>query len=448
MLKDMQPVEMKESSMRGRSSSILASSINALNIIADDFPEAEEEEESTTFSFGDFAVNAEDDASVSYYEPDEESANAEQFMFGDFSVPAVESSRKNKKKKTFKREMIARVVSVTPIIGHNARVKCIAARDALVASCSAMENYVTMRAQGSMVQLYSGHEDIITSICFSFTGKHMATTSKDGTCRLWDIETARCSGIFPHPKVVTACSFSQNGKYLVTGCQDAGCRLWATRNAKQNIPVPVVSYFGHNSVITSIDFQTFGDSIISGSTDKTAKMWAAGTGNTILSLPHDSTVLSVRFGPDGKTAYVVTVHKVTVVDAATAKVKCSLTIDSVNTVKTGGGSSDSPYFIYVSSMPHSVPDHFCVSMSDNSVRVFRCDAQGMKEGKDGCMEPTEVVSFDFREKVLCLTPVFNAPTPSNATAKLRTKSAKDNVASIVCGDLNGNLYQLGFAVQR
>ena len=70
----------------------------------------------------------------------------------------------------------------------------------------------------------------VNSVAFSRDGKILATGSKDGAARLWDVATQRPIGgpLTGHAGPVTSVAFSPDGKTLATGSSDgtAGCGTW------------------------------------------------------------------------------------------------------------------------------------------------------------------------------------------------------------------------------
>ncbi|XP_062505276.1 cleavage stimulation factor subunit 1-like [Corticium candelabrum] len=73
------------------------------------------------------------------------------------------------------------------------------------------------------------HTGPITSVKYTPTGKLYATSSKDGSVKLWDGVSNRCVNVFPNSHGTTEVSsvaFSKNSKYLLTCGKDSLANLW------------------------------------------------------------------------------------------------------------------------------------------------------------------------------------------------------------------------------
>ena len=81
----------------------------------------------------------------------------------------------------------------------------------------------------------SGHTRAVWSVKFSPDGKMLATSSEDGTVRLWDVATHQQLGkpFTGHAGPVWGVAFSSNGRTLVTGGADGTVRLWDLASHRQ-----------------------------------------------------------------------------------------------------------------------------------------------------------------------------------------------------------------------
>src|SRR4051794_17888183 len=73
------------------------------------------------------------------------------------------------------------------------------------------------KAQEPKLILPIGHTDDIQSVSFSQDSKHMVTTSKDNTAKVWETLSGKLLfSIQSSQKAFTQVTFSHNGKWLLT----------------------------------------------------------------------------------------------------------------------------------------------------------------------------------------------------------------------------------------
>ncbi len=130
---------------------------------------------------------------------------------------------------------------------------------------------------GELLKTFSDHGDLVWYVAFSPDGKTLASSSQDGTIKLWNIPTGECrqtlQGNFG---LAWWLAFSPNGRTLAGGCQDWTVRLWET-DTGQCLKI----LQGHTSNVCSVAFSPDGKTLASGSDDRTIKLWDTATGNCL-----------------------------------------------------------------------------------------------------------------------------------------------------------------------
>ena len=73
----------------------------------------------------------------------------------------------------------------------------------------------------------AGHTDGVWSVVFSPDGKTLASTSRDTTICLWDVQTGtKLKALKGHARLVYTAVFSPDGKTLASGSSDGTLLLW------------------------------------------------------------------------------------------------------------------------------------------------------------------------------------------------------------------------------
>ena len=149
---------------------------------------------------------------------------------------------------------------------------------------------------GRLLHTFSGHDEGVTSVAFSPDGTRLLSGSADGTIRLWESGTKRLLHTFSgHDGWVTSVAFSPDGTKMLSGSEDNTMKLWETGTGRL-----LHTFSGHDERVTNVTFLPDGTQMLSGSEDNTMKLWDAKTGRLLRTFSgHEDAVTSVAFSPDG-----------------------------------------------------------------------------------------------------------------------------------------------------
>jgi WD40 repeat protein len=144
------------------------------------------------------------------------------------------------------------------------------------------------------------HDGQVTDIVFSPDGKMLATSSRDGTAKLWDVASGRLLHIFDIDKntfedsSAWSVAFSPDGNTLATGTSgDHLVILWDVPSGQIRKKL-----YGHKAFVNTLAFSRDGTTLASAS--QTIRLWDVDLGEAIDSLPTSSSWAPfLSFSPDG-----------------------------------------------------------------------------------------------------------------------------------------------------
>jgi WD40 repeat protein len=140
------------------------------------------------------------------------------------------------------------------------------------------------------------HEGPVYSVRYSPNGKWVITASRDGTARVWDVDTGLpLFQPFKHDDSVRDARFSPDGRRVVTASVDHSARVWDVLTGE-----PIGEPLRHEGPVYSARFSPDGRWIVTASHDQTARVWDARTGQPLTApLEHKGRVDTAQFSPDG-----------------------------------------------------------------------------------------------------------------------------------------------------
>jgi WD40 repeat protein/serine/threonine protein kinase len=149
-------------------------------------------------------------------------------------------------------------------------------------------------AEYELVGLLVGHTAAISSVAWSPTGRQLATTSQDGTVRLWSPDGSPGPVLKEHGGTPLCLAWSPGGQWLAVGGTERSVRIWG----RDGTPGPVLEE--HGGSISALAWSPEGQRLIVGTAEGLVQLSnLEGTIGPILA--HEThTVLSVSWSSDGR----------------------------------------------------------------------------------------------------------------------------------------------------
>jgi WD40 repeat protein len=143
------------------------------------------------------------------------------------------------------------------------------------------------------------HGDIIYSLSYSSDGQRLATASKDGTVKIWDLSNGReLLSYRGHGGPVRAVVFAPNDKFIVSA-GGTEVHVWNPDDGKL-----IRKFTAHTKTINAVAVRPDSKRIASGGDDLSVRIWDPDADKPVLEItgtPQDAApVMSLAYSPNGK----------------------------------------------------------------------------------------------------------------------------------------------------
>jgi WD40 repeat protein/tRNA A-37 threonylcarbamoyl transferase component Bud32 len=139
-----------------------------------------------------------------------------------------------------------------------------------------------------------GHAGKVTAIAFAPDGRRLASSSDDGTARLWDAQTGQSLALIPSLDAVKWLAFSRDGGRIAIGGA-GGASVWDSRNDARR------AVFDLGEPVSSVTLRGDGGAVVACGARGTVRAWSVRDGAPLLGLQTGASCVAA-ITPDGAVA--------------------------------------------------------------------------------------------------------------------------------------------------
>lgn len=149
---------------------------------------------------------------------------------------------------------------------------------------------------GNQIRTFDGDASPIWTVTFNAKGTRIAGGTYYWRIFVWNVETGELVRTLEHNATVWSVALSPDGKTLASGSGDKTVKVWDVGTGEL-----IYNFTDHLDSILSVAISPDGKKLVSASKDKSIKVWDLATGELIRTLQgHSADVRSIAISPDGK----------------------------------------------------------------------------------------------------------------------------------------------------